>query len=166
VLLNANLGGACTEFVLPNRSAVTAKIAVSLMGANFRQFGIFNGVRWGSWENAWGIWNALGISVYDSFLPPKESLRSWVQPAGKIYELRLDNLITAPVSAGASDPLADLRKLYSELFTQPPKWKIGGDSAETKKRTSAYFHDTTYPSQGVLSLSRLSGKWRNWSGGV
>jgi hypothetical protein len=40
VLLNANLGGACTEFVLPDRSAVTAKIAVSLMGANFRQFGM------------------------------------------------------------------------------------------------------------------------------
>jgi hypothetical protein len=36
----------------------------------------FNGVDWESWENPWGIWNALGISVYGSFLPPKESLRS------------------------------------------------------------------------------------------
>src|SRR5580658_7047809 len=56
--------------------------------------------------------------------------------AGEIYELRLENLITQPVSAGTSDRLADLRKLYSELLTQPPKWKIGGDSAETKRRTS------------------------------
>jgi len=44
--------------------------------------------------------------------------------------------------------------------------KIGGEERSDKKAHVRVLHDTTHPPKQCCHLSRLSGKWRKWSGGV